>query len=65
MCLCRECPDELKEAVSSLIFATSRCGGFPELQQIREMFVSRFGKEFAARAAELQNNCGVNLKARI
>lgn len=58
----KECPDELKEAVSSLIFATSRCGGFPELQQIREMFVSRFGKEFAARAAELQNNCGVNLK---
>lgn len=65
MCLCRECPDELKEAVSSLIFATSRCGGFPELQQIREMFVSRFGKEFAARAAELRNNCGVNHKVRI
>ena len=48
-----ECPNELKEAVSSLIFATSRCGGFPELQQIREMFLSRFGKEFAAHDAEL------------
>ena len=61
----RECPDELKEAVSSLIFATSRCGGFPELQQIREMFVSRFGKEFSVRTAELRNNCGVNPKVRI
>ncbi|KAJ6290606.1 hypothetical protein OIU78_026365 [Salix suchowensis] len=46
----RECPDELKEAVSSLIFASSRCGEFPELQEIRGIFTSRFGKEFAAGA---------------
>ncbi|KAL4278464.1 hypothetical protein GQ457_03G012200 [Hibiscus cannabinus] len=56
----RDCPDELKEAVSGLIFASSRCGDFPELQQIRAIFVSRYGKEFAARAIELRNNCGVN-----
>ncbi|KAK4753525.1 hypothetical protein SAY87_001629 [Trapa incisa] len=33
----RECPGELKEAVSSLIYASSRCGEFPELIQIRSM----------------------------
>lgn len=56
------CPEELKEAISSLIFAASRCGEFPELQELRAIFTSRFGKEFAARAVELRNNCGVNTK---
>ncbi|KAJ0043688.1 hypothetical protein Pint_18788 [Pistacia integerrima] len=57
-----ECPEELREAVSSLIFASSRCGEFPELMKIREMLTLRFGKEFAARAVELRNNCEVNPK---
>ncbi|CAI9756089.1 unnamed protein product [Fraxinus pennsylvanica] len=56
------CPDELKEAASSLIYATTRCGEFPELHELRAIFISRYGKEFAARAAELRNNCGVNLQ---
>ncbi|KAF9665146.1 hypothetical protein SADUNF_Sadunf16G0091700 [Salix dunnii] len=56
----KECPNELKEAISSLIFASSRCGEFPELQEIHGIFTSRFGKEFAARAVELGSNCGVN-----
>ncbi|KAK9276996.1 hypothetical protein L1049_006535 [Liquidambar formosana] len=56
----RECPDELKEAISSLLYAASRCGDFPEIQEIRAVFTSRYGKEFAARAIELRNNCGVN-----
>ncbi|KAF8399139.1 hypothetical protein HHK36_015004 [Tetracentron sinense] len=58
----KECPDELKEAISSLLFAASRCGEFPELQAIREVFISRYGKEFVAGAVGLRNNCGVNLK---
>ncbi|CAK9187987.1 unnamed protein product [Ilex paraguariensis] len=59
----RKSPDhEFKEVIPTLIFAASRCGGFPELQQIREIFTSRFGKEFAACAVELKNNCGVNPK---
>ncbi|KAK9272112.1 hypothetical protein L1049_002482 [Liquidambar formosana] len=58
----KECPDELKEAISSLLFAASRCGGFPELQEIRKVFISWFGKDFAARPAELRNDCGVNPK---
>ncbi|XVF43027.1 hypothetical protein PTKIN_Ptkin02bG0007500 [Pterospermum kingtungense] len=56
------CPDELREAISGLLFASSRCGDFPELQEIRTVLMSRYGKEFAARAIELRNNCGVNAK---
>ncbi|XP_059288455.1 uncharacterized protein LOC132041775 [Lycium ferocissimum] len=56
------CPEELKEAISSLIYAATRCGEFPELQELRAIFTSRFGKEFTARAVELRNNCGVDPK---
>ncbi|MED6111822.1 hypothetical protein PIB30_055846 [Stylosanthes scabra] len=56
----RECPEELKEAASGLLYAASRCGDFPEIQEIRAVFTSRFGKEFASRAIELRNNCGVH-----
>ncbi|KAL8105948.1 hypothetical protein AgCh_029677 [Apium graveolens] len=56
------CPEELEEAVSSLIYASTRCGEFPELQEMRAMFSSRFGKEFVARGTELRNNCKVNTK---
>ncbi|XP_057961455.1 uncharacterized protein LOC131153271 [Malania oleifera] len=56
------CPNELEEAIASLLFASSRCGEFPELQEIRAVFKSRFGKEFTDRAIELRNNCGVNPK---
>ncbi|GMP30933.1 hypothetical protein CsSME_00005365 [Camellia sinensis var. sinensis] len=59
----KTCPEEVKEAISSLIFAASRCGGqVPELQKIRGVFSSKFGKEFAASAVELRNNCGVHPK---
>ena len=54
------CPDELREATSGMLYAASRCGDFPELQEIRAVLTSHFGKEFAARAIELRNNCGVN-----
>ncbi|XWS75456.1 hypothetical protein CRYUN_Cryun01aG0089500 [Craigia yunnanensis] len=57
-----ECPDELKEATSSLMFASSRCGEFPELLHIRGVLSSTFGKEFVARAVELRNNCSVHPK---
>lgn len=56
----RFCPEELLEAVSTLIFASTRCGDFPELQELRSIFTLRFGREFAARAVELRNNCGVS-----
>lgn len=58
----RDCPEELLEAVSSLLFAASRIGEFPELQEIRNVLISRFGKDLAASSIELRNNCGVNPK---
>ncbi|KAG6581175.1 IST1-like protein, partial [Cucurbita argyrosperma subsp. sororia] len=58
----KECPGEVKEAISSLIFASSRFGEFPELQEIRRIFELKFGKEFASSAVNLRNNCGVSPK---
>ncbi|KAL0549310.1 hypothetical protein IC582_013791 [Cucumis melo] len=58
----KECPGEVKEAISSLIFAASRCGEFPELQEIRRIFELKFGTEFASSAIDLRNNCGVSPK---
>ena len=61
----RECPDELKEAISSLIFAASKCGEFQELAKISSMLTKRFGKEFATNAVDLCNNCGVCPKVEL
>jgi vacuolar protein sorting-associated protein IST1 len=61
----RECPVELEEAASGILYAASRCGDFPEIQEIRTILTSRFGKEFAARAIELRNNCKVHPKVYI
>ncbi|XP_022139637.1 uncharacterized protein LOC111010490 [Momordica charantia] len=56
----RECPDELKEAASGVVYAASRCRDFPELEEIKSVLTSRFGREFSGRAVELRNNSGVN-----
>jgi len=56
----RQCPVDLREALSSLIFAASRCADIPELLDIRKLFGAKYGKEFLAAAAELRPNCGVN-----
>jgi len=56
----KSCPLDLKEAISSLIFASPRCADLPELLQIRQLFAAKYGKEFAAAAAELRPDCGVN-----
>ncbi|XP_076951183.1 uncharacterized protein LOC143624398 [Bidens hawaiensis] len=58
----KDCPDELKEAVSSLLYAAPRCGEFPELQEVREILTSRYGKDFAQGAMELRSYSGVNTR---
>ncbi|XP_004489117.2 uncharacterized protein [Cicer arietinum] len=58
----KECPFELKEATCSLIFASSRCGEFPELHKIQEILTSKFGREFADNAVKLYKNNRVNTK---
>ncbi|KAL9245048.1 hypothetical protein vseg_018746 [Gypsophila vaccaria] len=56
----RECPLDLKEAISSICFAAPRCADLPELLQVQLAFVSKYGKEFVAAASELMPDCGVN-----
>lgn len=56
----RECPLDLKEAISSVCFAAPRCADLPELQQVQMLFASKYGKEFLSAATELMPNCGVN-----
>ncbi|KAI4341083.1 hypothetical protein MLD38_025853 [Melastoma candidum] len=58
----RECPNDVNEAVSSLIFASTRCGELPELRQIRELFRDRYGERFALVAVDLLPGNLVNPK---
>ncbi|KAJ8475939.1 hypothetical protein OPV22_019666 [Ensete ventricosum] len=58
----KECQEELREAISSLCFAASRCVELPELDKARGIFSSRYGKELVSAAVELRNNCRVNPK---
>lgn len=56
----KDCPMELQEAVSSIIFASPRCSDLPELIQIRNLFTVKYGKEFVAAASELRPDSNVN-----
>lgn len=56
----RECPMDLKESITSLIFAAPRCSDLPELLQVQYLFRAKYGKQFVAAATELQPDCGVN-----
>ncbi|KAH7532904.1 hypothetical protein FEM48_Zijuj04G0071900 [Ziziphus jujuba var. spinosa] len=49
----KDCPNDVNEAVSSLIFASARCGELPELRVIRKLFEERYGQRFAMVAVEL------------
>lgn len=56
----RNCPIDLKESVSSVIFASPRCADIPELLDVRKHFKAKYGKEFVSAAVELRPECGVN-----
>eukprot|EP00850_Spirogloea_muscicola_P011975 SM000076S21796 [mRNA] locus=s76:184399:187929:- [translate_table: standard] len=56
----RECPVDLVEAVSSLLYAAPQSGDIPELLQAQLLFQAKYGKEFVASAVELRPGCGVN-----
>ncbi|CAM8885570.1 unnamed protein product [Rhodiola kirilowii] len=56
----RECPLDLKEAISTVCFAAPRCADLPELMHVQMLFASKYGKEFVAAASELRPDCGVN-----
>ncbi|RWW09053.1 hypothetical protein BHE74_00024099 [Ensete ventricosum] len=54
------CPIDLKEAISSVIFASPRCADIPELMDIRKQFQAKYGKEFVTAAIEVRPECGVS-----
>lgn len=56
----RECPQDLKEGISSLIFAAPRCADIPELLAIRDIFKKKYGNDFVSAATDLRPSCGVN-----
>ncbi|KAE8675938.1 S-adenosyl-L-methionine-dependent methyltransferases superfamily protein, putative isoform 1 [Hibiscus syriacus] len=55
----KNCPTDLKEAISSVIFASARCEEIPELKDVSKHFTAKYGKEFTSSALELRPNCGV------
>ncbi|TKY44529.1 IST1-like protein [Spatholobus suberectus] len=59
----KTCPVDLKEAVTSVIFATPRCSDIPELMDVKKHITSKYGKEFVSAAIELRPDCGVNRMA--
>lgn len=56
----RECPSELREAISSIIFAAPRCSDLPDLLQIKNLFTTKYGKEFVMAVSELRPDSSVN-----
>ncbi|XP_059455443.1 vacuolar protein sorting-associated protein IST1 isoform X2 [Corylus avellana] len=56
----RECPSELREAIASIIFAAPRCSDVPDLLQIKNLFTTKYGKEFVMAVSELRPDSGVN-----
>ncbi|KAL9362426.1 hypothetical protein Peur_045211 [Populus x canadensis] len=56
----KNCPIDLKEAVSSVIFASPRCADVPELMDVRKHLTAKYGKEFVSAAVELRPDCGVS-----
>ncbi|KAL8211197.1 hypothetical protein R6Q57_005634 [Mikania cordata] len=56
----RECPADLKEGISSVIFAAPRCSEIPELVALRDIFEKKYGKDFVGAATDLRPDCGVN-----
>ncbi|KAK9150054.1 hypothetical protein Syun_008363 [Stephania yunnanensis] len=48
-----DCPNDISEAISNLVFGSARCGDLPELKKIRELFAARYGKIYVTTAVEL------------
>ncbi|ONH90550.1 hypothetical protein PRUPE_8G060600 [Prunus persica] len=57
----RECPENLKEGISSLVFAAKKCSHeIPELVTVRNIFRKKYGKTFVSAATNVRPNCGVD-----
>ncbi|KAJ8568919.1 hypothetical protein K7X08_032656 [Anisodus acutangulus] len=49
----KDCPNDINEVESSLIFASARLGDLPELVAIRKLFGERYGQIFEKSALQL------------
>lgn len=49
----RVCPNDVNEAVSSLIFASARCGDILKLRAVWKLFGQHHGLRFEKTALEL------------
>lgn len=58
----KDCPNDINEAVSTLLYASARCGELPELSAIRKLFGERYGQRFAYGAVESYPGNLVNRK---
>ncbi|KAJ0235385.1 Regulator of Vps4 activity in the MVB pathway protein [Hirschfeldia incana] len=56
----KECPRELREAIASIIFAAPRCSEVPDLLHLKNLFGTKYGKEFIMVSSELRPDSGVN-----
>nr|GEW84940.1 putative vacuolar protein sorting-associated protein Ist1 [Tanacetum cinerariifolium] len=56
----KTCPIDLKEAITSVIFAAPRCSDISELADIQKQFKAKYGKDFVSAAVELRPDCGVS-----
>ncbi|XP_059283196.1 uncharacterized protein LOC132036824 [Lycium ferocissimum] len=57
-------PDDVNEALSSMIFAASRCGELPELHSLRNLFKQHFGQAFDQLNVELLPGNAVNSETK-
>lgn len=54
----RDLPDGINEAISTLVFASARCGDLPELRALRILFGERYEQHFVDTALNLlPDNC--------
>ncbi|KAK8348446.1 hypothetical protein V6Z11_A06G082700 [Gossypium hirsutum] len=55
----KNCPIDLKEAISSVIFASARCEEIPKLKDVTKHLTTKYGKDFTTSALELHPDSGV------
>uniref|UniRef100_M4F2A6 Regulator of Vps4 activity in the MVB pathway protein n=1 Tax=Brassica campestris TaxID=3711 RepID=M4F2A6_BRACM len=49
-----KCPDECREAISSLVYAAARVSEVPELCNLRSLFAERYGKSLLLQSSMMQ-----------
>lgn len=55
----RDCPEECKEAVASLIYAAARFADLPELRELRAMFTEKYGNSLESFTSKEVNSCAL------